>query len=209
MTVTSIRSKPGSIGISAVEAAWLTEVPAKTINATIDRGELARSSRTRGLRPSDLLYLILRKEIGGALSADAKRELYEKVSDLRLALGEPSSAHLPRSADVAIPLAGGALRVEIKPAWLRLAKRWGALRAARNEVVEDPAIRSGEPVIRGTRIPVYLIGDLLAQGADVKEIMEDYPALDATKIRAALAYIETRPKRGRPRDRDSMNEVPR
>lgn len=199
MTLAKVRTKTGFKGLSAVEAAWLAEVPAKTINATIDRGELARSSRARGLGPSDLLYLVLRKDLEGALSADAKRELYEKVSNLRLAGWESSSAQLSRAADVEIPLAGGVLRVEIKSACLRLAKRWGALQDAMKEVVEDPAIRSGEPVIRGTRIPVYLIGDLFAQGADAKEIIEDYPALNANRIRAALAYIQTRPKRGRPR----------
>lgn len=52
----------------------------------------------------------------------------------------------------------------------------------------DPNICFGKVCIRGTRIWVALIIEHLASGRSEKEILEDYPDLDASDIQAALAY---------------------
>ena len=53
----------------------------------------------------------------------------------------------------------------------------------------NPKIMFGKPVIAGTRIPVYLILDLLADGVTRKEIVQDYyPNLTEENINAALKY---------------------
>ena len=52
----------------------------------------------------------------------------------------------------------------------------------------DPKMFSGKPVIRGMRISVEMILSLLAQGAPVSEILEDYPDLEKDDIQACLAY---------------------
>jgi len=52
----------------------------------------------------------------------------------------------------------------------------------------DPKILGGKPVIRGTRIPVYLILELLSAGYDFKRIMEAYPTLKGEDIKAAVEY---------------------
>lgn len=52
----------------------------------------------------------------------------------------------------------------------------------------DPARCGGKPCIRGHRIWVSLILDLLASGASVAEILADYPGLEEDDIRACLAY---------------------
>jgi len=52
----------------------------------------------------------------------------------------------------------------------------------------NPNILLGKPVIAGTRIPVYLILNLLASGYDSRRIMEAYPGLTEDGIRAALEY---------------------
>jgi uncharacterized protein (DUF433 family) len=57
-----------------------------------------------------------------------------------------------------------------------------------NRVVIDPEVLSGKPVIKGTRIPVYLIIELLANGIAEKEILRQYPALKKEDIKAALLY---------------------
>lgn len=55
----------------------------------------------------------------------------------------------------------------------------------------NPKILAGKPVIKGTRIPVYLILELLAAGYNFKRIMKAYPALKEEDIRAAVEYTVT------------------
>ena len=52
----------------------------------------------------------------------------------------------------------------------------------------NPEIFSGKPIIRGMRISVEMILSLLAQGASVQELIDDYPDLEADDIQACLAY---------------------
>jgi len=65
-------------------------------------------------------------------------------------------------------------------------------------VVSDPEIMRGTPVFKGTRIPVDLVADMLAQGATAEEIFEGYPTLNKQKIAIAPRYIRAYPRRGRP-----------
>lgn len=55
-------------------------------------------------------------------------------------------------------------------------------------ITVDPDVLVGKPVIKGTRIPVYLIVELVANGMSVKEILKEYPRLKTEDIKAALLY---------------------
>jgi uncharacterized protein (DUF433 family) len=57
-----------------------------------------------------------------------------------------------------------------------------------NRISVDPNVCFGKPCIRGTRIWVSLILDLLASGMTIKEILEEYPQLTEEDIRATIAY---------------------
>ena len=59
----------------------------------------------------------------------------------------------------------------------------------------NPNIRFGKPCIAGTRITVQDILEWLASGMSFEEIIEDFPELDALKIRAALAFAARREQR--------------
>jgi uncharacterized protein (DUF433 family) len=52
----------------------------------------------------------------------------------------------------------------------------------------DPSILVGKPVVKGTRIAVELIVELLANGWTNEQILENYPHLTQDSIRACLAY---------------------
>ena len=52
----------------------------------------------------------------------------------------------------------------------------------------DPAICGGKPCIKGTRIWVSLILDLLAGGTSEAELIAQYPGLTHGDILAAIAY---------------------
>ena len=61
-----------------------------------------------------------------------------------------------------------------------------------NRIEVNPEILLGKPVIAGTRIPVYLILNLLASGYSYERIIEAYPGLTREDITAALSYAEQR-----------------
>ena len=52
----------------------------------------------------------------------------------------------------------------------------------------DPKIMVGKPVVKGTRIPVYVVLNLLGDGYTHKEIIEDYPDLTKQDILAAIKF---------------------
>lgn len=60
----------------------------------------------------------------------------------------------------------------------------------KDRIVIDPKIMVGKPVIKGTRIPVHLIINLLNHGYDKKRICEAYPVLEPEDVDAALDYSE-------------------
>ncbi len=55
-------------------------------------------------------------------------------------------------------------------------------------ITAEPGKCGGRPCIRGKRMRVSDILDLLAAGASQQEILEDYPFLEADDIRAALSF---------------------
>ena len=57
-----------------------------------------------------------------------------------------------------------------------------------DRITVDPAILVGKPIIKGTRIAVELIIDLLARGYTQQQVIEQYDHLDPEDIQACLAY---------------------
>ena len=55
-------------------------------------------------------------------------------------------------------------------------------------IVRDPAVCGGTPVLRGTRVPLRTVLASLAEGADVAEVLADFPSLSEAHIRAAIAF---------------------
>jgi uncharacterized protein (DUF433 family) len=60
--------------------------------------------------------------------------------------------------------------------------------SALDRITVDPAVCGGRPCIRGLRIRVKDVLDLLAAGATHEEILADYPYLDSDDIAAVLAF---------------------
>jgi uncharacterized protein (DUF433 family) len=58
----------------------------------------------------------------------------------------------------------------------------------RERIIIDPAILTGKPVIKGTRIAVEFIIDLMAQGWSESEILRNYSGLTHEDIQACLSY---------------------
>ncbi len=62
-------------------------------------------------------------------------------------------------------------------------------------IVADPAVRSGKPTIRDTRMTVSDVLEYLAGGMSEGEILADFPYLTRDDIRACLAFAADRERR--------------
>jgi uncharacterized protein (DUF433 family) len=57
-----------------------------------------------------------------------------------------------------------------------------------DRIVIDAKILTGKPVVRGTRLAVEFVLELLAQGWSEKQVLEQYPGLSHEDILACLRY---------------------
>ena len=60
----------------------------------------------------------------------------------------------------------------------------------RDHIISDKEVLLGKPAIKGTRISVELILDLLANGWTEKMILESYPGLTEIDLKAVFAYLK-------------------
>jgi uncharacterized protein (DUF433 family) len=184
------RRLQGPTNLSPTEAAFVTELSRKTVEQAIDRGEVepvpaeGRGETARGLDEPAVVYLRIRREVGSLLTAKARREVYRA---------------LRTEKPVRSRLEFGPIVVSTTDAVRQVRERMQRLRRAHAAVEVDPEIRGGEPVVRGTRIPVHMLTDLQKAGETRERILEDYPALDEELLEDALLYASLNPRRGRPR----------
>jgi uncharacterized protein (DUF433 family) len=186
----ALRRAPDTTWVSPVEAAFVTELSRKTIDQAIDRKEVrpvpARGAdeAPRALGYPELVYLRLRREMAKTLSAGARRTLY---AELRRSLPGNPRLGIVEIGSVTITLADAVAEVRRRLAQVRRARRYVSIR---------PDVRAGEPVVRGTRVPVHVLADLTNQGASREELLEDYPAVTPEALDAALLYARLHPRRG-------------
>lgn len=64
-----------------------------------------------------------------------------------------------------------------------------------NRITFNPKIFSGKPIIKGTRISVEFVLELLASGMTIEEILKEYPQLNKKDILAVLEYAAMTIKR--------------
>lgn len=58
----------------------------------------------------------------------------------------------------------------------------------KDRIVVDPKVLGGKPAIKGTRLPVSLILELMASGSSEASILAGYSRLSVEDIRACLRY---------------------
>ena len=57
-----------------------------------------------------------------------------------------------------------------------------------DRIVMDPGVLTGKPIVKGTRISVELVIDLLARGWSHEQVIEQYDHVTTEDIQACLAY---------------------
>jgi uncharacterized protein (DUF433 family) len=79
----------------------------------------------------------------------------------------------------------------------RISTRKSRLEEAEALVSSNTEVLSGEPCIKGTRVPVYLIGSLARKHGAAKA-QSAYPFVPIEKIELLALYVAAYPRRGRP-----------
>ncbi|MDO8634686.1 MAG: DUF433 domain-containing protein [Dehalococcoidia bacterium] len=57
-----------------------------------------------------------------------------------------------------------------------------------NRISTNPNTMHGKPVIKGTRIPVYIVFNLMAGGLKIEEVLKEYADLTKEDVLACLEY---------------------
>ena len=181
------------------EAAVLTRLSLKAVNNAIDKKTVpavagnreGHSTRLLDLRA--LMSLTLERRLADRFVPELRRELFHALSDA------------PRNT---VSLDGGFLRIDLREPRRELATSIRELRRARQLVIRDPDIMGGEPVFRGTRVPVHMIAAQVGQGASETDLLESYPRITSEMIRLAPIYAAAYPLRGRPRAQPWRDQPP-
>lgn len=181
---------------TTTEAAVLTGLPLKAVNNAIDRNTVSTVAGEEGGRLLDaraLVSLSLERRLSDRIAPELRRKVFDALA---------------ASTRNVVSLEGGLLKIDLREPRRELATSLRELRRARRLVVSDPGIMGGDPVFRGTRVPVHMIADLVAQGSAQAELLGDYPRLTAEMIRLAPIYAAAYPLRGRPRNQPWRDRKP-
>ena len=57
-----------------------------------------------------------------------------------------------------------------------------------NQIIVDPDICNGQPVINGTRITVQTVLGFLGAGDSIEDVLEEYPTLTREQVLACLRF---------------------
>lgn len=172
------------------EAAVLTRLSVKAVNNAIDRKTVPTVAGNRAgyaIRLLDLralMSLALERRLVDRMVPEARREVFDAV------------AAAPRNR---VALEGGFLTIDLREPRRELATSLRTLRRARDAVMSDPDIMGGDPVFRGTRVPVHTVATMLEQGQTEAALLHDHPRLTPNMIGLASIYAAAYPLRGRRR----------
>src|ERR1700691_677732 len=135
------------VGYTPAQAAALTGLPLAAVHKAID-GRLIRPRATRSgatvrrlLTKEQLIFLQLEAEGLRLLPVATRRQIADLLQQT------PKTDQLPVGE-------GTALRIEVKPARLRMENQLKQFARMQALVITDPEIMGGTPVFKGTRIPV-------------------------------------------------------
>lgn len=188
---------------TAAEAAAVSNLAVKAVHNAIDKriiqprfatGNGSTRSSNRVLNAQDLLELKLWYGVGSILSADRRKRLFDAIK------ARPSADKI--NAD-------DLLIVDVAEARRQVESRIKELEKAEEIIHSVKGVMGGEPVFKGTRIPVRMITSMLADGADEAELLEGYPKLTPAIIGLARIWVAAHPGRGRPKRLSEQGVVPK
>jgi len=196
----TVKISPGR-AILINEAAAATGVSARKINRLIDDAVLPKSvcvklGTRRALRAFAVPMVSFGASDGTKLSKGTRLEAMRMIEKFAKE-NWPRLRNEPEHAK-RLQFKSGCVMVELGEPVSAAMAGLNKLGDAFLRVVEDPEVRGGVPVVRGTRISVYEIADALSSDG-MAITLEDFPALSREDVEAAALFAKAHPRTGRPR----------
>ena len=186
------------------EAAAIAEIEPDTVRTALEKRAVTPSRRVKTgktvryrFSEGDVLYLLVLTEFPFPLSKDDKDSL-AKV----LAHGSKTAKHWTSDgSDLVFRSGEMKILIECKHFRETVEKNVSAYRWGKERIASSPDVLSGEPVFRGTRIPLEHVTTLFRKNVPEEEIAEDFPSLDAKDLRYARLAARFGVAPGRPKKR--------
>ena len=174
------------------EAAFVAGSDVQLVQRAVDGGVVQKRTRTvrgrktRVLGRSELRFFGALRGHEDTLTLAGRQKLYKAVQR-------------PRGGKASL----GAFVVDVEDVDRQIERRLAELDRIKGRV-EDGA--GGEPVLRGTDVPVHVVAALAGAGG-VGEAVRAYPSLSKAAVEAAVTYAEVYPKKGRPYPERSLKRM--
>ena len=190
---------------SVSAAAFVAGVSERDVHRIFDENLLPAelTAESRSLTPLGCVLASFYFREAPSLSADVRKRVVSLLSRQEWKL-RTWAAFVPKpSSEWDVEL--GTLSIHLAQYVLEARSRQESLAKAESLVVIDPDIFDGEPVFKGTRVPVRTIAAWVTKGLDRERIREAYPHVTDEMIAAAPVWAKTHPSRGRPRKFAEIN----
>jgi uncharacterized protein (DUF433 family) len=192
------------------EAAAIAEVKLDTFRTALEKRAVTPSRKEkRGkvvryhFSVGDVLFLLVLTEFPFPLTKEDKDSL-AKV----LAHGNKMAKNwMADGPDIVFHSGEMKIWVECKPFRETVDRNVATFRWGKERIVSSPDILGGEPVFRGTRIPLEHVAALFRKNVHEKEIAEDFPSLDPRDLAYARLVARLGEGPGRPKKRLRIERV--
>jgi len=177
---------PAAETLTLAEAGYVLNRSATALNKAVDSGVIRARQRRVGsavqrlLGPAEMRFLLIAGRLEKDLTPAGRRRLYEAIRQLS------TEVHRVTLGEIGLDLAK--VDADLDSGLRRLDDVRRGVEAGEER---------GEPFIKGSKIPVYLVA-ALAREQSAAEIVEDFPSLSRDQVEAAIEYAKAYPKRGRP-----------
>ena len=188
-------------GFSLREAAAIADIPESTIRTAIEKQSIKPPSSRVGksiryeFDVNELLFIKLLTVFPFSLPKEDKDSLRKLVAKSAGSAGRWQK----RGPDFLMKKGELSVSVHFHPLREQLVQNVNLYRQGFDRIVSDPETLDGEPVFKGTRIPLEHIAGLFRKGVSEAEIREDYPALSNLDLAFASIHARMSPPPGRPR----------
>jgi len=188
-------------GFTLKEAAAIAELPESVVRTAIEKKVVAPRFKPVGkaLRYTFEVKELYYVKLLSAFPLDLNREDKHSLRDLAFRQTKIAGRWRLEGPDFVLKSGDLVLHLEVKQLRSLLAHNLSTYHRGRRRIVSDPNVLGGEPVFRGTRVPLAHVAAMIARGVDATEILEDYPALSERDLAYAAIHARMKPNPGRPR----------